>query len=100
LEIGLWLGGMLPLWDANPPRRTPVMTVALISINTAVFVYQVRLALEGRVEPFVLQAFNGFGSLLGGGAGGGVAWWAHVGGFVTGAAATGEAGGRRGGQAT
>ena len=46
---------MLPLWDANPPRRTPVMTVALITINTAVFVYQVRLALAGRVEPFVLE---------------------------------------------
>jgi len=33
---------------------------------------------------FVVQAFNGFGSLLGGGPAGGVAWWAHAGGFVAG----------------
>jgi membrane associated rhomboid family serine protease len=32
---------------------------------------------------FVIQAFNGFGSLLGGGSAG-VAWWAHAGGFVAG----------------
>jgi membrane associated rhomboid family serine protease len=33
---------------------------------------------------FVLQAFQGVGS-LGGDPGGGVAWWAHIGGFVFGA---------------
>jgi membrane associated rhomboid family serine protease len=34
---------------------------------------------------FVMQAFNGVGSLLdGSGAEGGVAWWAHAGGFVAG----------------
>jgi membrane associated rhomboid family serine protease len=38
---------------------------------------------------FALQAFNGVGSLLGGGAlQGGVAWWAHAGGFVAGAVFT------------
>jgi membrane associated rhomboid family serine protease len=46
---------MLPLWGANPHQRTPVMTVTLISVNTAVFAYQVWLALEGRLEPFVLE---------------------------------------------
>jgi membrane associated rhomboid family serine protease len=36
---------------------------------------------------FVLQAYNGLGALLdGGGAAGGVAWWAHAGGFVAGIA--------------
>lgn len=36
---------------------------------------------------FVMQAYNGLGSLLNGGAaGGGVAWWAHAGGFVAGVA--------------
>ncbi len=36
---------------------------------------------------FVMQAYNGVGSLLSGaGAGGGVAWWAHAGGFAAGAA--------------
>ena len=35
---------------------------------------------------FVMQAFNGLGSLLAGtSGGGGVAWWAHAGGFVAGA---------------
>jgi membrane associated rhomboid family serine protease len=34
---------------------------------------------------FVLQAYNGVGSLLQGtGGDGGVAWWAHAGGFVAG----------------
>jgi rhomboid family protein len=38
---------------------------------------------------FVLQAFAGFGSLhAGAAAAGGVAWWAHVGGFAAGAALT------------
>jgi membrane associated rhomboid family serine protease len=44
---------------------------------------------------FVLQAFNGFGSLAHGAAGGGVAWWAHVGGFVTGGWLALAAGSRR-----
>ncbi len=33
---------------------------------------------------FVVQAFNGFGALFAGGSGGGVAWWAHAGGFAAG----------------
>jgi len=38
---------------------------------------------------FALQAVNGFGVLMNGTAGaGGVAWWAHAGGFVTGVALT------------
>jgi membrane associated rhomboid family serine protease len=38
---------------------------------------------------FVLQAYNGVGALLSGAsAGGGVAWWAHAGGFVAGMAMT------------
>lgn len=35
---------------------------------------------------FVLQLFSGFGSVLRGGQGGGVAYWAHIGGFVFGLA--------------
>ena len=38
---------------------------------------------------FVMQAYNGVGALLSGAsAGGGVAWWAHAGGFVAGMAMT------------
>jgi membrane associated rhomboid family serine protease len=33
---------------------------------------------------FVMQFFNGMGSLAHGGAGGGVAYWAHIGGFLAG----------------
>jgi membrane associated rhomboid family serine protease len=33
---------------------------------------------------FVIQAFNGFGSLLQSAPDGGVAWWAHAGGFAAG----------------
>jgi membrane associated rhomboid family serine protease len=46
---------MLPLWDANPHRRAPVMTVTLILVNLAVFAYEVRLAMAGRMGPFVLE---------------------------------------------
>jgi membrane associated rhomboid family serine protease len=33
---------------------------------------------------FVLQAYNGLGALLSGADAGGVAWWAHAGGFAGG----------------
>jgi rhomboid family protein len=41
---------------------------------------------------FVIQAFNGFGTLFDQSAGGGVAWWAHAGGFLAGAVLTLAAG--------
>ena len=44
---------MLPLWDANPTRRAPVMTLALILANAAVFAFLVQLAAEGRAGPFI-----------------------------------------------
>ncbi len=44
---------MLPLWDTNPPRRAPVMTLALIFANAAVFAWLVQLAGEGRAGPFI-----------------------------------------------
>src|SRR3990172_529232 len=31
---------MIPLRDANPTRRTPIVTVALIVVNVAVFLFQ------------------------------------------------------------
>jgi membrane associated rhomboid family serine protease len=97
---------MLPLGDANPPRRAPGRTPALILANAAVFAYAVQLAREGRIEAFVreyalvpwivpapafvflvlwfvMQASNGFDAGMSG-VSGGVAWWAHAGGFVAG----------------
>ncbi|GAB4319612.1 MAG: rhomboid family intramembrane serine protease [Candidatus Sumerlaeia bacterium] len=38
---------------------------------------------------FVMQLFSGTASILAPGAGGGIAWWAHVGGFAAGAALCG-----------
>jgi membrane associated rhomboid family serine protease len=38
---------MLPLWDTEKQRRTPVMTLLLIAANLAVFGYQVALMLRG-----------------------------------------------------
>ncbi len=47
---------MIPLYDRNRPRRAPVVTLALIAINVAVFVYEVKLSLvegEDAVEAFI-----------------------------------------------
>ena len=57
---------MLPLWDANPPKRAPVMTVTLILVNIAVFAYEVQLAMGGRMGPFVLEHALVPGRLLAG----------------------------------
>ncbi len=58
---------MLPLWDAKPPRRAPVVTLALILANAAVFAYAVHLAREGRIEAFVREYALVPRRLLGGG---------------------------------
>jgi membrane associated rhomboid family serine protease len=44
---------MIPLRDLNPSRRFPLVTVALIAVNGAFFLYE--LALGPRLEPFLLQ---------------------------------------------
>jgi len=45
---------MLPLWDENPTRRAPVVTVLIIVANLGVFAYEVLLALR---SPHALEAF-------------------------------------------
>ncbi len=42
----VWAGWMLPLWDTQPHRRTPVLTVLLILGCVGVFVYEVLLLSE------------------------------------------------------
>jgi len=49
------LRGMLPLWDANPNRRAPVMTMLLITANVAVFAFEVWLTFAKRMDPFVVE---------------------------------------------
>ena len=45
---------MLPLWDDEPHRRPPVITLLFIAINIAVFVYEMVLAFQ---SPRVLSLF-------------------------------------------
>ncbi len=45
---------MIPLRDDNPTRRTPVVTVALILANLAVFAYEISLPREA-LESFVVR---------------------------------------------
>lgn len=42
---------MLPLRDVNPPARTPLVTYALVLVNTAVFAYEASLGTH--VERFI-----------------------------------------------
>jgi membrane associated rhomboid family serine protease len=44
---------MLPLWDANPNRRAPVMTVLIITANLVVFAYEIWLMLTKQMDPFI-----------------------------------------------
>jgi membrane associated rhomboid family serine protease len=56
---------LLPLRDENPTRRFPAVTVLIIALNVAIFVFQA----------FSPQGLDG-----------GVAWFAHIGGFLAGIA--------------
>ncbi|MEE4274700.1 MAG: rhomboid family intramembrane serine protease, partial [Thermoleophilia bacterium] len=48
---------MIPLHDDNPTRRFPLVTLALIALNVAVFVFQLTLPRYGlTVEGFYLRA--------------------------------------------
>jgi membrane associated rhomboid family serine protease len=49
------LADMLPLWDANPNRRAPVMTVLLIVANLVVFAYEIWLMQTKQMDLFVRQ---------------------------------------------
>lgn len=53
---------MIPLYDHNPTHRFPIVTVAIIAINVAVFfLWQVRIGLEQSVAlaAFVPSEFHG-----------------------------------------
>lgn len=45
---------MIPLRDANPTRRAPVVTVALIVINIGVFLFELWLEGQGALDSFIL----------------------------------------------
>jgi membrane associated rhomboid family serine protease len=70
---------MLPLSDGLPARRFPVVNILLIVANFAVFILTVVLVPADRGELRAVQRL---------GEGGGVAFFAHVGGFVFGLVVT------------
>lgn len=45
---------MLPLRDINPTRRFPIVTLTLIGINVAVFVFELLLDSVGLLDTFIL----------------------------------------------
>ena len=61
---------MIPIRGTIPSSRVPVVNYALIAANLGLW--------------FLLQFLSGMVSLGRAAATGGVAWWAHVGGFVAG----------------
>ncbi|HLE85820.1 MAG TPA: rhomboid family intramembrane serine protease [Thermoanaerobaculia bacterium] len=83
---------MLPLRDDVPSRRRPVVTIALILVNVAFFVYE--LSLGPRLQEFLMSAAFVPARLFGGGPDGGGevqaggallsmflhGGWAHIGG--------------------
>ena len=79
---------MFPISDSDLTRRTrPIVNLSIIGLCAAVFVFFVRIpafCLLGFW--FLLQFFSGLGSLGPSSQTGGVAYWAHVGGFVLGIA--------------
>ncbi len=45
---------MFPIRDENPTKKRAVITPALILINLAVFVYELILASQGNLDPFII----------------------------------------------
>ncbi len=92
----------IPLRDENPTSRLPVLTIHLIAVNVAVFVLQAAVpqGLElaavrfGAVPIFYIDVVPVPAGIVLGlwflvqvlnvGMGGGVAWFAHIGGFLVG----------------
>ena len=84
---------MLPLSDGVPARRFPVVTVLLIVANFAVWIFPVflvRIPAWIFLGPWFLYQLieANFGLFSASANGGGVAFFAHVGGFVFGLVVT------------
>lgn len=90
---------MFPLYDTTRTRVFPLVNLGLILLNALAFLFEIRMtpdALQnfiftrGLIPARLLADPNGtwetiFSSMfLHGGAGSGIAWWAHVGGFLFG----------------
>ena len=44
---------MIPLRDINPIQRTPIVTIALVALNTLVFLYELLLDSQGMLTTFI-----------------------------------------------
>lgn len=44
---------MVPLRDINPTQRTPIVTIALVALNTLVFLYELLLDSQGLLTTFI-----------------------------------------------
>ena len=84
---------MIPLRDDAPRFSYPGVTLVLVLLNVAVFLYQVYLSLvSAQAQMVFVETFGAIPLRAGHALAGkyplieGVAWWAHVGGFVAGAA--------------
>lgn len=76
---------MFPLRDTVPSRHTPLVTWSLIAVNLYLFgVVPARFSHPAWARWFLTQVFSGTMAGFGPGSVGGVAWWAHVGGFGVG----------------
>jgi membrane associated rhomboid family serine protease len=79
---------LLPLKDLNPTRSRPVVTAGLLIANVAVWIlYELPNGLDRSILVFwfVFQLLVGTSSLTSPETGGGVAYFAHIGGFAFGA---------------
>jgi len=81
----------IPLKDDNPTARIPYVTILFIALNAVVFFYLTLVFLFFFIRIIAVPAAFVLGiwiliQVLNIGAGGGVAWFAHIGGFLIGIA--------------
>lgn len=106
---------MIPFRDANPSKSFPIVTLGLILVNALAFFWELgqgerldeALFPHARIQTlvplflyyeimelpailvlgfwFIAQLLNGTAAIAATTSGAGVAWWAHVGGFLAGA---------------
>ncbi len=46
---------MIPLYDDNPRQHLPLITIALIAVNAAVFAYELSLEFAGALDTFIAR---------------------------------------------
>jgi membrane associated rhomboid family serine protease len=57
---------VLPLYDRNPTRSIPLVTILLVATNVLMFVYELQLQSEGRLDGFLDRYAFDFGEFAAG----------------------------------